>query len=128
MPSSAWSVCFGRHPARALGRLRSVDAYYYRISLALAMSSSAQNRSALSAAETLFAQALQLFPSKHDDTQPVTDDSPILDSSSGLAARFRQVCRYRLDELGEPQLSPTDAVASWRLEQNTWDLIADLYL
>lgn len=92
------------------------------------MSSSSQNRSALSEAETLFAQALQLFPSKHDDSQPVTDDSPILDPSSGLAARFCQVCKDRLDALGESRLSPTDSVTLWELEQNTWDLIADLYL
>lgn len=92
------------------------------------MSSSAQNKSALAEAETLFAQALQLFPSKHDDSHPVTDDSPILDPASGLAARFCHVCKDRLDALDESQLSPTDAVISWQLEQNTWDLIADLYL
>jgi hypothetical protein len=92
------------------------------------MSSSAQNKSALAEAETLFAQALQLFPSKHDNSQPVTDDSPILDLTSGLAAQFCQVCKDRLEALEEPRLSPTDSVTSWQLEQNTWDLIADLYL
>lgn len=92
------------------------------------MSRIGQDKSALTQAETLFAQALQLFPPSHDESQPITDESPILDPSSGLAVKFCEVCRDRLNELDETQLGPSDVVTLWQLEQNTWDLIADLYL
>lgn len=84
-----------------------------------------QNNSALAEAETQFAQALQLFP-RQDDS--VTDESPVLDPSAGLAACFRKVCSDRLEELGESQLDFNDTMTLWQLEHNTWDLVADLYL
>ncbi|KAF8321303.1 hypothetical protein DL93DRAFT_2130809 [Clavulina sp. PMI_390] len=86
------------------------------------------DKTAQTEAETLFAQALQLFPPNQGDTQVINDDSPILDASSGLAARFNQVCRGRLDILSETQLGPSDLVTLWELEHNTWELIAELYL
>lgn len=92
------------------------------------MSRTGQDKIALTEAETLFAQALQLFPPNHDENQVISDESPILDASSGLAAQFCQVCRDRLDVLDETQIGPSDVVTLWQLEQNTWDLIADLYL
>jgi hypothetical protein len=83
---------------------------------------------AVATAETLFAQSLQLFPTQ---SEPVTDESPVLDVSNGLAARFRQICNDRHDELLETsrtQLVPEETLKLWELEQNTWELIADLYM
>lgn len=79
---------------------------------------------ALAQAETQFAQALQLFPRRGDT---VTDESPVLDLDSGLAACFKRVCNDRLEELWESQLEFNDAMTLWQLEHNTWDLVADLY-
>lgn len=80
------------------------------------------------AVESLFAQALQLFPTSQSG---VTDESPVLDTTSGLASRFRQICKDRFDEMDE--IAQTRAVnsemlGSWQLEQNTWDLVAEIYL
>ncbi|KAF9506540.1 hypothetical protein BS47DRAFT_1321765 [Hydnum rufescens UP504] len=83
---------------------------------------------AATTAETLFAQSLQLFPIQ---SEPVNDESPVLDVSNGLAARFRQVCYDRHDELSETartQAVPEDTLKLWELEQNTWELVADLYI
>lgn len=92
------------------------------------MSSRGTDKNAQTQAETLFAQVLQLFPARHDDNEAITEESPIFDLSSGLAARFCQVCKDRLDSLNESQIAPSDPTTLWQLEHNTWDLIADLYL
>jgi hypothetical protein len=72
--------------------------------------------------ETYFAQALQLFPPQANAT--ITDESPVLDISSGLAPRFRQYCDDRFDEIDQvTHLRPTsmnqDASTLWQLEGYT---------
>jgi hypothetical protein len=80
--------------------------------------------------DTYFAQALQLFPPQANAI--ITDESPVLDISSGLAPRFRQYCEDRFDEIDQatpsrPTSTNQDATTSWQLEGHTWDLVAELY-
>lgn len=83
---------------------------------------------ATAAAESSFADSLKLFPPTSQVADP---DSPILELETGLAALFQQICYDRVLDLSDPgqnEVVPEDTLKLWKLEQNTWELVADLYL
>ncbi|KDQ10751.1 hypothetical protein BOTBODRAFT_115291 [Botryobasidium botryosum FD-172 SS1] len=76
---------------------------------------------------TLFAQTLQLL-------QQSPTPEVVLDTTAGLAPRFQEICANVLSDLersarddGGVSMVSADELEAWRLERDTWALVAPLY-